>query len=362
MVSDFVEGGAEDELTLERNRHAFAEATLRPRVLVDVSRRTMSTVICGQQLSLPVLLAPTGLARLVHPEGELAAARAAHDAGTVLVVSSASSFSIEQLAAEAGQPLWFQLYPWRDRGVTGDLLDRARRAGYHALCVTVDVPAVGGRDRDIRNGFTVPPRVTPRNVLDVLRHPAWTVGLLRGPRITLANLAELGGPSDVVSLARYANEELINPANDWSELAWIRDRWEGPLIVKGVMTADDARRAVAHGVDAVGVSNHGGRQIDGAAASLDALREIADAVEGEVEILVDGGIRRGSDVVKALAIGANACMIGRPFWHGLACAGQAGVRHVLEILASEIDRTLALLGCPDVSALGPEHVDAPAAR
>lgn len=358
MIADFLNGGAEDERTIDWNRRAFAETSFRPRVLVDVSERDLSTTVCGERLALPVVLAPTGLARLVHHEGEMAAARAATAAGSLLVVSSASSFPLESLSNAVDGPMWFQLYPWGDRGLTGGLIDRAERAGYRALCVTVDVPAVGGRERDIRNGFTVPPRVRPANVLDVARHPRWLLGLARGGRITLENLVGLpGGPGDdALSLARYINEELLNPANDWEELAWIRERWSRPLLVKGVLTAEDARRAVAHGVDGIVISNHGGRQLDGAPATLDVLPEILEATEGEIDVLIDGGIRRGSDVVKAIATGAKACLVGRPFWYGLACGGEDGVTRMFEILRTEIDRTLALIGCPRVDKLDPTYL------
>lgn len=358
VIADFVTGGAEDEVTVRRNRTAFTDVELRPRYLVDVSQRSMQTTFLGQQLQLPVLLAPTGLARLVHPDGELAAARAASAAGSLLVVSSASSVSIERVAQEVDGPLWFQLYPWGDREVTGALIERAERAGYVGLCVTVDVPAVGGRERDVRNGFTVPPRVTLNNAIDVARHPRWVYGLLHPPRISLANLAELGGTNDVVSLARFVEEHLLNPANNWEELAWIRERWSGPLAIKGIMTGDDARRAVATGVDAIMVSNHGGRQLDGVGASLDALIEIRRAVGEDMPLVLDGGIVRGSDVVKAIALGADVCMIGRAFWYGLACGGEQGVARVLEILATEIDRTLALVGCSDIRDLDPSYVRA----
>lgn len=356
IIWDFLEGGAEDELTLIRNRSAFGRVELRPRILVDVSSRSTTTTLFGKELKLPVLLAPTGLACLSHPEGEIAAAKAAKASGTLLVVSSASSISIEDVAAASDSPLWFQLYPWRDRKVTGTLIERAQNAGYAALCVTVDVPAVGGRERDVRNGFTVPPRVTLGNAVDLLRHPAWLMGMARGPRITLANLLDLGGPKDVVSLARFVDEQLLNPANDWDELKWMREQWNGPLLIKGILTGGDARRALDHGVDGVIVSNHGGRQLDGVSAALVSLIEVKAAIGDEIPVIVDGGIRRGSDVVKAMALGAQACMIGRPFWYGLACGGQAGVEHVLEIFRQEIDRTLALLGCPQLSQLGKEFV------
>ena len=349
-VFDFVEGGAGDEVTLRENRSAFERVTFQPRALVDVSRREQSTTVLGTHVTLPVLLAPAGLARLVSREGELAVARAAGRAGTIFVLSTAASCSIEEVAAAASGPLWFQLYLGRDRDVGRSLVERAATAGYAALCLTIDVPVPGRRDRDVRNGVTVPPRITRRNAFDVAHRFSWLRDVLIGPPITFKNLTPYaGGMTGAVALAAYHNEQLVNAGATWNELLWLRGFWSGPLVVKGVMTAKDACRAIECGADAVVVSNHGGRQLDGLPASIDVLPEIVDAVQGRAEVLIDGGIRRGTDVVKALALGARACLVGRPYLFALAAAGEEGVLGMLEMLRAEIDCTLALVGC---TALG----------
>jgi L-lactate dehydrogenase (cytochrome) len=351
-VFDFVEGGAGDERTLRRNREAFERLTFSPRVLVDVAKREQATTVLGQRLDTPVLIAPTGMAGLCWRRGEIAAARAAHRQGTVYTLSTHASCSIEDVAREAPGPLWFQLYVWQNRGLTRAFVERARACGYQALVLTVDVPVISTRERDIRNGFTIPPRLTLANVLDTVRRVRWIRGVLLGPRLTLANLVGAPGAprTDVVTLGGVANRQ-VDPSVTWADLAWFRSLWPGPLLLKGVLSVEDARKAVAHGVDGLVVSNHGGRQLDGAPASIEALPAIVDAVGERVEVLVDGGIRRGADVVKALALGARAVMIGRPYLYGLAVDGQAGVEHALTILRNEIDKTLALLGTPRIHDL-----------
>lgn len=354
MVFDFIDGGAEDERTIRENRRGFEDLAFRPRVLVDVSRRSQEVTVLGQHLSTPVLLAPTGLSRVAGRDGERAAARAAARCGTVSVVSTAASVSLEDVAAATPQPQWFQLYPWGDRSVVIQLIERARRLGYTAMVVTADVPVVGGRERDQRSGMTVPPRVGPGTAYDVLRHPRWVAELLTGPRITFANLTgvypHLGRSAG--SLAKQSME-LLNAAHTWKDLAWMREAWGGPTVLKGVMCGEDAALAVEHGCDAVIVSNHGGRQCDHLPATIDVLPEVVAAVGDRAEVLIDGGVRRGSDVVKALALGAKACLVGRPWLYGLATGGEAGVVQALEMLRAEIDRTLALVGRPGVDDLDP---------
>ncbi|QXJ23433.1 alpha-hydroxy-acid oxidizing protein [Actinomadura graeca] len=352
MVYDFIDGGAEGERTLGLNRLAFERHVLNPKVLSGASAPSTGVRVAGQHLDIPVMLAPTGLSRLAGRSGETAAARAAERAGTVSVVSSASSVPVEKVAAAASTPQWFQLYPWGDWSLTMELLERARRARCTTLVVTVDVPVTGSRERDLRNGLTIPPRPTVRTALDVLRRPRWMLGLATGPRITMANLTGLSHRRNgsASSLARL-NLDLLNPSYDWHDLARLRREWPGPLFVKGILDPDDARRAVETGADGVIVSNHGGRQADGVPASLDALPAIAGAVADRCEVLVDGGVRRGSDVLVALALGAKACLIGRPWMYGLAAAGEAGVDRVLHILTTEIRRTMTLIGCADVADL-----------
>ena len=351
MVFDFVDGGAEDEATLRENRRAFNDVALRPRVHVDVSTRPQGVRVLGQDLAMPVILGPTGRARMVDPAGETAAAVAAERAGTVSVVSSGSSVSFEDVAAAVDVPQWFQLYPWGDRGTIEALIDRARSCRYRTMVVTVDVPVVGAREKDLRNGLTVPPRVDARTGWDVLSHPRWLAGLLGGPKVTFANFTGLMPETRSTSGLAAATQGLLNPAHTWADLEWMAAQWGGPVLLKGVMTGEDARRAVGHGCAGVAVSNHGGRQADCLPGALDALEEVVDAVGDEIDVLLDGGVRRGTDVVKALALGARACLVGRPWLYGLGAGGAAGVERLLEVFREEIDRTLALIGRPGVGSL-----------
>ena len=351
MVFDFVDGGAEDEGTLQENRRAFADVAFRPRVLVDVSHRPQAVRVLGQDLAMPVILGPTGLVRMVDPVGETAAAVAAERFGTVSVVSSGSSVSFADVAAAVSVPQWFQLYPWGDRATIEALIGRAGECGYRAMVVTVDVPVVGAREKDLRNGLTVPPQVNARTGWDVLSHPGWLAGLLTAPKVTFANFAGLMPDARGTSGLAAATQGLLNPGHTWADLEWMVRRWDGPVLLKGVMTAEDARRAAEIGCAGVAVSNHGGRQADCLPGALDVLGEVADAVGDRMDVLLDGGIRRGTDVVKALALGATACLTGRPWLYGLAAGGPAGVERVLAVLHDEIDRTLALIGRPGVASL-----------
>lgn len=351
MVFDFVDGGAEDEETVRANRAAFSHLALRSRVLAGVAQRQLSTTVAGQELDLPVILSPAGLLRLVHHEGELAAARAAGAAGTVFTLSTGSSCTIEDVAAAATGPLWFQLYLWKDRQVIESLLARAQAAGYAALVLTVDVPVVGQRDRDLRNGMTLPPRPTPRNVVDMARRWRWLSGFLLGDELTFANFTGTGRGDSASALGAFVNREMIDPGQSWTDLEWLRQQWTGPILVKGIVAAEDARRAVDCGVDGIVVSNHGGRQLDAMVGSLAALPAVVDAVGSGVDVVLDGGIRRGTDIVKALCLGARAVMVGRPYVYGLAAGGATGALRVLRILRDELDRALTLLGCASVQDL-----------
>ncbi|HSG79521.1 MAG TPA: alpha-hydroxy acid oxidase, partial [Acidimicrobiia bacterium] len=344
MVREFVDGGAGGEVTLAGNRSDFDDVVFRPRFNVDVSARDQSVDVYGRRIPSPVMLAPAGLARLVHKGGELAAARAAAAAGTVFGISTASSFSIEEIAeASGGGALWFQLYLWKDQEVVSSLVRRADDAGYEALVLTVDVPIVGKRVRDLHNGMTIPPKIRPGNALDAARHLRWMWHLVTGERITFRNFLGMGDGDDATSLGTYVNKQMINPAANWDDLDWLRPLWDKPLVVKGILTAEDARIAVAKGADGVIVSNHGGRQLDGSPSSISALGEVVDAVGDRVPVFLDGGVRRGEDVVRAKALGARAVFVGRPWFWGLAAGGEAGVAKMLDILREEIDRTLALL-------------------
>jgi 4-hydroxymandelate oxidase len=329
MARDYYASGSWDEITLRDNRAAFERFKLRPRMLVDVSQRDLSTQILGQSLQLPILIAPMAFQCLAHPEGELATAKAAAQWETVMVLSTLSTTSMEDVASVRSQtPQWFQLYVHRDRGLTRALVERAHAAGFQALCLTVDAPVLGKREKDMHNQFVLPPDMELANLS------------------TLANL-EISYQPDESGLFSYFVEQ-INPALTWSDLEWLQSLSPMPVVVKGILRGDDAVRAVEHGAKAVIVSNHGGRQLDGAIASIDALSEVVAAVGDKVDVLMDGGIRRGTDVLKALALGAQAVLLGRPILWGLAVGGEAGVKHVLELLYNELDLALALSGCANL--------------
>lgn len=357
MLFDFVDGAAEDETSMHANEAAFKKVRLRPRLLRDVSVRGQRVNVLGEDIALPVMLAPVGLARIAGMGGELSAARAASAARTVSVVSTAASVSLENIAKVVDRPQWFQLYPWGNREAIESMMKRAWTSGYRVMVVTVDVPITGGRERDVRNGMTVPPRPSLVNVLDLARHPAWLTRLAVGSPITFANLAADEREEGVVSLAKR-HASLINPGHTWEDLGWMRDQWQGKVVLKGVTCVEDARLARQHGCDGIVVSNHGGRQLDEMPGTLEVLPEIAQAVGNDLDVLLDGGVRRGTDVVKALALGAKAVLVGRPWVYGLAADGERGISKALDILREEIDRTLALMGRTDVSELDRSDVRA----
>ena len=342
VVFDFVDGAAEDEQAMQRNEAAFAQARLLPRPLEGTETRDQSIELFGERLASPVLVGPTGLAGLLYPRAEVATARAALAAGTVYTMSHASTVSIEDLAREVTGNLWMQVFVYRDRDLTRTLAERAHASGYHALVLTIDNQVPGWRERDMRNGFTVPLALGLANILDMGLHVRWLLRMARGPRFTLANYTR-EGDSDIMSLAAKMSS-LLDPAASWKDVDWLRRLWDRPLLLKGVLHPEDARRAVALGIDGIIVSNHGGRQLDAAPASAEALPAVVDAVAGKVPVLLDGGVRRGSDVLKALALGARACLIGRPHLWGVSVAGEAGVAYVLQLLRTEIDRVMAMCG------------------
>lgn len=357
-VFDYIDGGAEDELTLAANSAAYRKLTFSPRVLRDVSDIDISSTLLGRELTYPLVLAPTGFTRIAHPEGELAVARAAKRAGLPYALSTLGTRSIEEVAEVGSDRLWFQVYTWRDRDLVAELIKRAANSGFEALCLTVDTAVLGRRERDVRRGFTLPPKIGLSTLLDGIVHPGWSWAFLTSKPIVFANVAgnmSVGDGTDAVSLAEYVGSQF-DPALSWDDVDWLRDRWDGPLVLKGIQSVDDARIAAERGVDAIAISNHGGRQLDSAPATLDLLPSIADAVGGQLEIICDGGVRRGSDIVKALALGANAVMMGRPYLYGLGAAGEAGVDQVLTNFASEMERTMALIGCTTVDRLGPEFL------
>lgn len=357
-VFDYLDGGAESEVTLRENCNAFQDITFRPRSAVAIGTCDLSTVVLGQLLSFPAMLAPVGYSRLMHPRGEIAAATAAGRAGTGYILSTLSGHRLESVKAASGGPVWYQLYIIGGRGTAEGAIDRARTAGYSALVITVDTPVAGMRERDFRNGmkellgsshFAKVPYIP-----NIIAHPRWLISfLLDGGVPPLENVVVPGkGPMPLIDVAAA----LASATVTWSDLRWIRQIWQGPIVVKGILTADDARRAVDEGAAAVVVSNHGGRQLDCVSASLRALPEVVSAVGHQTEVLMDGGVRRGSDIVKALCLGARAVLVGRAYAYGLAAAGEAGVTRALEILRDDVERTLRLLGCETVAQLNPSYV------
>jgi L-lactate dehydrogenase (cytochrome) len=323
-VFDYVDGGAEDELTLTRNVAGFASLEFRPRVLRDVGTIDTSCSLFGRSLPLPLILAPT-----------------------------MSTRSIEEVAAVSDGPKWFQVYVWRDRGLVKDLLQRAEASGYEGIMITVDTAVLGRRERDVRAGFTLPPQLGPGTLIDGALHPAWTWAFARSDPITFANVATHGG--DAVSLSGYVTSQF-DPSLSWADIEWFRANWNGHVVIKGVQTVDDARLAVSHGVDGIALSNHGGRQLDGAPPPIELVRPVKDAVGDDVVIICDGGVRRGSDIVKAFASGADACMIGRAYLYALGAAGETGVTWLLDNLRAGVERTLVLIGAASLADLTPDLV------
>ncbi|MEO8629078.1 MAG: alpha-hydroxy acid oxidase [Betaproteobacteria bacterium] len=347
MVFDFVDGGAENEYTVRRNEKVFDETLLLPRPLNGAVEPDQSLELFGQRLSMPVLIGPTGLAGMLWPRGEEHSARAAVAAGTVYTMSHASTVTIEDLASKVSGNLWKQVFLYRDRGMTRVFTERALAAGYKTLILTVDNQRPGYRERDMRNGFTVPLRLTASTLLNMAMHVGWLWRTGTNPRFTMANYAS-EEKSDIVSLASRMGGMLAADIT-WKDVEWLRGLWNRPFLLKGILHPEEARQAVALGVDGIIVSNHGGRQLDVVPTAMEALPGIVAAVGGRVPILIDGGIRRGSDVLKARALGATACLIGRPQLWGLGVAGEAGVSWVLELLRREIDRTMALGGWAQLS-------------
>ena len=361
VVFDYLDGGADGEATLKENSRVFEDVIFRPRQAVSIAKCDLQTRVLNFNLSFPAILAPVGYSRMMHPEGEKAAAAAAGSSGTAYTLSSFSAYKLEDVRAASSGPVWYQLYLVGGRPVAEAALERAQRCGFSALVVTIDTPVAGMRERDLRNGmkellggsaFAKLPYLH-----QFLAHPRWLAAFLwDGGLPALQNIVVPGkGPMPLVDVASALTRAVVT----WEDLRWLREIWSGPIIVKGVLTADDARRAVDEGAAAIVVSNHGGRQLDGVSSSLRALPEVVAAVNNQVEVLMDGGVRRGGDIVKALCLGARAVLIGRAYAYGLSAAGQAGVARALEILRDDIERTLQLLGCPSISALNSSFVDVP---
>ncbi len=352
-VFDYIDGAAEDERTLTANQAAFASVTFRPRVLRGVGAVDSGSTLLGRRLAYPLVLAPTGFTRIADPQGELAVARAAERAGLPYTLSTLSTRSIEEVRAVSNGRLWFQVYAWRDRALIKEMIDRAAAADYEALVLTVDSAVLGRRERDVRRGFSLPPAIGLGTIVDGALHPGWTLAFARSEPIRFANVAghEVGDGASPVRLSDYVNSQFDSGLS-WADVDWLRSNWSGPIVIKGVQTTEDALLAVDAGVTAIVLSNHGGRQLDGAPATLSLVGPVADAVGGRIEIICDGGVRRGSDIVKALAAGATAAMAGRAYLYGLGAAGEAGVDQVLEWFRADIVRTMNLLGVqaiPDIN-------------
>ena len=352
---DYAEAGSYGEGTLRANRADLERIKLRQRVLVDVSQRDLATTIMGERVSLPLALAPIGLCGMQYGDGEILACRAAQAAGIPFTLSTMSICSIEDVAQAVDKPFWFQLYVMKDRGFIRALIERAAAAKCSALMLTVDLQVLGQRHCDVRNGMTVPPQIKFANIIDIATKPAWALSVLRGKRKTFGNLAgHVRGMEDVRSLAQWTAGQF-DPSLSWKDVEWIRGLWPGTLVLKGLLDVEDAKRAAKTGAAALVVSNHGGRQLDGAMSSISALPKIVDAVGSEIEIMFDGGIRSGQDIMRALALGARSCMIGRAYLYGLGAGGEAGVARAIEILRNELDVTMALTGTSSIKNIG-RHV------
>jgi L-lactate dehydrogenase (cytochrome) len=354
-IFHYLDGAAETETTAQRNTSAFDEEKLIPRCLVDVSSVRTTTRVLGQEIEWPVFCSPTGASRFYHADGELAVARACADAGTLYGLSTMSTYSLEDVAAASKGPKMFQLYIFKNRDMTRHLIERCKRAGYQALCLTVDAAVVGKRERDLRSGFGVPIKPSMSILSSFASHPGWLWGRLRNGPLSLPDLVRGAGSTSIVVQTKYISEQLDSSV-EWKDVREMIELWGGPFAIKGIMSVDDALLAVEVGATAVIVSNHGGRQLDGAAAPIEVLPEIARAVGNHADVVLDGGIRRGVHVLKALALGATACSIGRPYLYGLAADGEAGVKKALDILRTELSRAMQLSGCTDVRNIDPTIV------
>ena len=356
-IFDYIDGGADDELTLRRNSSAFADYEIVPDVLTDVSHIRTETHLFGQAVRWPLMLSPTGLNRMFHRDAELAVARAAAKHGLLYGLSTLGTTRIEELAKEFAGPKVFQIYVFKDRGLTAEFVARCKDAGFHGLALTVDTPVAGNRERDRVNGLSLPPRLTLKSFLNFALHPGWSLPALTGSKFDFANVSHkvdalASGP---MSLFDYIGGQF-DRSLAWRDVEWLAAEWGRPLAIKGLMTPEDARHAIASGATGVMISNHGGRQLDGAPAPIDQVAAIRDAIGDGPDVICDGGVRRGSDVVKALAMGATACSIGRPYLYGLAAGGEAGVDRALSLLFDEFERTMILAGINDVAGIETRHV------
>jgi L-lactate dehydrogenase (cytochrome) len=354
---NYIDGGSDDESNVLGNAYAYDAVKLVPEYLVDVANIELTTKVLGHEISMPLFLGPTGMSRLFHHDGETAVSKAAAAAGTYYCLSTVGATTIEDVAAAGNGPKCFQIYVMKDRGLTREFIQRCKDSNYDSLMLTVDIPVAGYRERELRYGFTMPPKLNLAGVIGFAARPGWVYRALTHPQATLANVAHKipEGSSKSTSLMKYIAKQF-DPSVTWSDLEWMIAEWGGPFIIKGILSPSDARKAVNSGVTAISVSNHGGRQLDGALSAFEALGPMVDEVGGECEIICDGGIRRGTHVLKALARGATACSIGRPYLFGLAAGGQAGVAKALELLRAEIERDMGLLGCRNISEISAKHI------
>jgi L-lactate dehydrogenase (cytochrome) len=359
MFYDYADSGSWTEGTYRSNTDDFASIKLRQRVAVDMTDRTLASTMAGQQVAMPVALAPTGLTGMQHADGEILAARAAKKAGVPFTLSTMSICSIEDVAADIQSPFWFQLYVMRDRGFAASLIERAKAVGCSALVLTLDLQVQGQRHQDIKNGLSVPPRLTLGSFFDIASKPSWVLNVLAGRRKSFGNLEGRIPNADSLSTLSQWIAGQFDPTLSWKDVEWVRGLWGGKIILKGILDAEDAKIAASTGADALVVSNHGGRQLDGASSSIRALPEVVDAVGNKIEVLFDGGIRSGQDVLKALALGARGTMIGRAFLYGLGALGEKGVTRTLEIIRNELDVTMALCGLRDVKDASPSILKKP---
>ncbi|MBO1074260.1 alpha-hydroxy acid oxidase [Roseomonas marmotae] len=358
-IFDYADRGSYDEASLRANREDLAALKLRQRVMIDVSDRNVATTMLGEPVTMPVGIAPTGLTGLFHADGEILGCRAAQAFGIPFTLSTMSICSIEDVAGAVDKPFWFQLYVMRDRGFSRSLVERAIAANCSALVLTLDLQIQGQRHQDIKNGLAVPPKLTLKNALDIATKPVWALKVLRGKRKTFGNLTEAPGARDGISTLAQWTAGQFDPSLSWKDVEWIRSIWPGKLILKGVLDVDDARIAASVGADAMVVSNHGGRQLDGAPSSISILPSIVEAVGDKTEIMFDGGVRSGQDVLKAMALGAKSCLIGKAWLYALAAGGQRGVTQALEIIRKELDVSMALTGTRDVRKVTAEVLHAP---
>ncbi len=356
-IFNYLDGGADDEITLRRNTDAFNDYELLPSQLSGVSNIDLKTTVLGQDIDWPVILSPTGASRLFHHESEPAVVRAAHKSGTIYSLSTLGTTTIEDVAAISDGPKMYQVYIFKDRGITRDFVQRCKEQKYDALCLTVDTPVAGNRERDLVTGFGVPPKFRIKSILSYAWRCPWTVRAILKPGFDMVNVTSSPGVSTEISkgVVEYVNSQFDRSIN-WKDVEWLAGHWDGPLVIKGIQTVSDARKAADSGATAVMVSNHGGRQLETAPAPVDCIAPIADVLRDKLEIICDGGVRRGTHVLKAIALGANVCSIGRGYLFGLAAGGQKGVEHALGLLKSEVERSMALVGCNAVHKLGEQYI------